>query len=57
MKLRISLYYTSRRVTFAKNTHKVTQEIAQNNLKVFQEGQITELVTRAIDQLGDQVLR
>jgi len=37
----IGLYYTWRRVT-----------IAENDLKVSQEGQITERFTRAVDQLG-----
>jgi uncharacterized protein YjbI with pentapeptide repeats len=37
----IGLYYTWRRVT-----------IAENELKISQEGQITERFTRAIDQLG-----
>jgi hypothetical protein len=37
----IGLYYTWRRIT-----------IAENNLKVSQEGQITERFTRAVDQLG-----
>lgn len=37
----IGLYYTWRRVT-----------IAENELKVSQEGQITERFTRAVDQLG-----
>ena len=39
----IGLYYTWRRVT-----------IAEKNLKVSQEGQITERFTRAIDQLGNE---
>jgi hypothetical protein len=39
----ISLYYTWRRVN-----------IAENELKVSQEGQITERFTRAVDQLGNE---
>jgi hypothetical protein len=60
----ISLYYTWRRIAIAeedlKTTQenlKITQEIAQNNLKISQEGQITERFTRAIDQLGNRQLR
>jgi len=39
----ISLYYTWRRVT-----------VAENMLKVSQEGQITDRFTRAVDQLGNE---
>jgi uncharacterized protein YjbI with pentapeptide repeats len=39
----IGIYYTWRRIT-----------IAENNLKVSQDGQITERFTRAIDQLGNE---
>jgi Uncharacterized low-complexity proteins len=59
----ISLYYTWRRIAIAeeelKTTQenlKATQEIAQNNLKVSQESQITERFTRAIDQLGNPAI-
>jgi uncharacterized protein YjbI with pentapeptide repeats len=39
----IGIYYTWRRIT-----------IAENNLRVSQDGQITERFTRAIDQLGNE---
>jgi len=62
----ITLYYTWRRISIAEeelkatqenlkvaqDNLKVTQEIAENNLKVFKEGQITERFTRAVEQLG-----
>jgi len=62
----IGLYYTWRRIgiaekelqatqenlKIAQDNLKVTQEIAENNLKVSKEGQITERFTRAVDQLG-----
>jgi hypothetical protein len=41
----IGLYYTWRRIM-----------IAESNLKAFQDGQITERFTRAIDQLGNRKL-
>ncbi|KKG13800.1 hypothetical protein EO98_12850 [Methanosarcina sp. 2.H.T.1A.6] len=57
----IGLYYTWRRITiadknlkFAQETFEANQKIAQDNLKVSQEGQITERFTRAIDQLGNK---
>ena len=60
----IGLYYTWRRVIIAEKDLKVsqdnleaTQKIAQENLKVAQEGQITERFTRAVDQLGDEKLQ
>lgn len=46
----IGLYYTWRRINIAEKDLKITQE----NLKVFQEGQITERFTRAVDQLGNE---
>ncbi len=46
----ISLYYAWRRIAIAEEDLKATQE----NLKVAQEGQITERFTRAIDQLGNE---
>ena len=56
----IGIYYTWRRVTIAENSLKHSQEtfvanqqIAQENLKVAQDGQITERFTRAVDQLGN----
>jgi len=48
----ITLYYTWRRITIAEQELKTTQE----NLKVAQEGQITERFTRAVDQLGSDKL-
>ncbi|HZY25115.1 MAG TPA: hypothetical protein VFE71_04765, partial [Bacteroidales bacterium] len=57
----IGIYYTWRRVIIAENSLKhahetlvANQKIAQDNLKVAQEGQITERFTRAIDQLGNE---
>ncbi|MHC1754329.1 MAG: pentapeptide repeat-containing protein [Methanosarcina sp.] len=44
----IGLYYTWRRIAIAEEDLKV----ALDNLKVAQEGQITERFTRAVDQLG-----
>ena len=59
----IGLYYSWRRVDIAGKDLKATQEnlkntyeVAQANLKVSQESHITELFTRAIDQLGNQSL-
>ena len=59
----IGIYYTWRRVTIAENSLKHAQEtlvanqkIAQENLKIAQEGQITERFTRAVDQLGSRKL-
>lgn len=45
----IGLYYTWRRIGIAEEDLKTTQK----NLKVAQEGQITERFTRAVDQLGN----
>src|SRR5450759_3442685 len=57
----IGIYYTWRKVIIAENSLKHAQEtlvanqkIAQDNLKVAQEGQITERFTRAVDQLGNE---
>ena len=44
----IGLYYTWKRITIAEDELKTIQE----NLKVSQEGQITERFTWAVDQLG-----
>ena len=59
----IGLYYTWRRIGIAEkelqatqDNLKVTQEIADNNLKVSKEGQITERFTRAVDQLGNPAM-
>jgi len=46
----IGLYYTWRRIGIAEEDLKATQE----NLKIAQEGQITERFTRAIEQLGNE---
>ena len=55
----IGIYYTWRRVTIAENSLKHAQKtlvanlkIAQDNLKIAKEGQITERFTRAVNQLG-----
>jgi hypothetical protein len=57
--LGIGLYYTWRRINiaeadlkFTKENLEITKEIAKDNLKVAQEGQITERYTRAVNQLG-----
>lgn len=46
----IGLYYTWRRIGIAEEDLRATQE----NLKIAQEGQITERFTRAIEQLGNE---
>lgn len=55
----IGLYYTWRRITIAdknlellQTTFESNQINAEKNLKVSQEGQITERFTRAVNQLG-----
>ena len=44
----VGLYHTWRRITIAENELRTIQE----NLRVSQEGQITERFTRAVEQLG-----
>ena len=46
----VGVYYTARRVAAAERTAEATMQ----NVRVAEEGQITERFTRAIQQLGDE---
>jgi len=50
----IGIYSAWKNIKIAQDTLEFNQKNAEDNLKVYQEGQITERFTRAIEQLGNE---